>query len=420
MALFRNFQYALDVLAIRTRMLFGSYLPKLELILADMTGKTVIITGGNTGIGLELATKLASMNASVFLACRNQQKAEVARQEIVNLHPAAQVKALSLDQASLQSVKNFAANWTGGKIDILINNAGLGHVGKDEEYTADGLEALYQINFLSSFLLTKLLESHLAPNGRVIFTSSNGAFYGSINDSFALERIVNEVEPGFHTAASSAPVSQRYFNNKLMQIAFAKSLQDHFARDPLNRRLALSYDPGVTATTFFDKMQYSFTEDPAYVISEWLKSKTGVSVEQGAATGVYLSVTNDVSVTEQYKGGFWSGCMHRLTPVRCFVSRQFHVLADQYIGRFLYPGEARQAVDEVVGRCASYLDVRMRDCSWLCRRVLLRSKTFDPRRAVLHTWSVAWSSKYSLIRLVVKSEIRSRPMPGRTRLSFSR
>ena len=102
-------------------------LPKIALDHVDLTGKTAVVTGANSGVGYEVAATLASYGARVVLACRDAKKAEKARGEIAYKSGNDKVYVEILDVASLESVKSFVERWTtsqGGKIDILVNNAG--------------------------------------------------------------------------------------------------------------------------------------------------------------------------------------------------------------------------------------------------------------------------------------------------------
>ncbi|CAN7937953.1 unnamed protein product [Ixodes hexagonus] len=148
----------------------------------QMDGKTVIITGGNAGIGKETAKELARRKARVILACRNLEKADKAAQEILReTHQRVVVK--HLDLASFKSVLEFAQDiiQTEARLDVLINNAGMIHGGSDV-LTEDGFEVCFQSNYLSHFLLTFLLLDLLkksAPS-RIINLSSVLHHFGSI------------------------------------------------------------------------------------------------------------------------------------------------------------------------------------------------------------------------------------------------
>ena len=139
-----------------------------------LDGKTVIITGGNTGIGLETAVDLAKRNARVILACRSVERGERAVVEVKERSGNDNVVFVQLDLASLDSVRKFAAKILEEepRIDILINNAGV--VSNDFTKSADGFELTFAINHLGHFLLTNLLLDRIkeAPSARIVNVSS--------------------------------------------------------------------------------------------------------------------------------------------------------------------------------------------------------------------------------------------------------
>jgi NAD(P)-dependent dehydrogenase (short-subunit alcohol dehydrogenase family) len=139
----------------------------------DLAGKTVIVTGANSGIGHAAAAALAHAGATVVLAVRDQAKGEAAAATITG---ATEVRPLDL--ASLDSVRAFAASWT-GPIDLLINNAGV--MIPPLTRTADGFELQFGTNHLGHFALTNLLLPHVAPAGRVVTVSSDAHRAGAID-----------------------------------------------------------------------------------------------------------------------------------------------------------------------------------------------------------------------------------------------
>ncbi|KAJ8266382.1 hypothetical protein GJAV_G00129810 [Gymnothorax javanicus] len=148
---------------------------------AKLHGKTVIITGANTGIGKSTAMDLAKRGARVILACRNKQRAEAAVLDIKRESGNAEVRYMHLDLASLKSVRSFAETFlkTEPRLDLLINNAGLLTTGKTE----DGFDIIFGVNHLGHFLLTLLLLERLKESSasRVINVSSAAHQYGHID-----------------------------------------------------------------------------------------------------------------------------------------------------------------------------------------------------------------------------------------------
>lgn len=128
----------------------------------DLTGKTVIVTGANSGLGREEARAFAGAGARVVLAVRNQGKGAAAA---AGMPGTTEVRALDL--ADLASVRAFAAAWT-DDIHLLINNAGV--MAPPLSRTADGFESQFGINHLGHFALTNLLLGHVT--GRVVTVTS--------------------------------------------------------------------------------------------------------------------------------------------------------------------------------------------------------------------------------------------------------
>ncbi len=138
---------------------------------SDMTGRTVIITGANSGIGRAAAQALAGAGAHVVLAVRNAEKGQTAAAAMPG-----ETEVRQLDLASLASVRDFATTWE-GHIDVLINNAGV--MVPPLTRTADGFELQFGTNHLGHFALTNLLLEHIT--GRVVTVSSTGHRVGSID-----------------------------------------------------------------------------------------------------------------------------------------------------------------------------------------------------------------------------------------------
>jgi NAD(P)-dependent dehydrogenase (short-subunit alcohol dehydrogenase family) len=146
-------------------------------------GKTVIITGGNSGIGYEAARALAKKGAEVVLACRSVSKGNDAAARILAETPDSKVSVSALDLASLASVADFAARFkdTHGKLDLLINNAGVMAIPR--ALTRDGFEMQIGTNHFGPFALTaRLSPLFLAtPNARVVTVSSQASRWSTVN-----------------------------------------------------------------------------------------------------------------------------------------------------------------------------------------------------------------------------------------------
>jgi NAD(P)-dependent dehydrogenase (short-subunit alcohol dehydrogenase family) len=142
--------------------------------LPDLTGKVFVVTGGNSGLGLETARELARKGGHVVIACRDTGKAAAALDDLRASAPKVSAEAMRLDLASLASVRAFADAFRGGhtRLDALCNNAGV--MALPYRKTADGFEMQLGTNHLGHFALTGCLLDVLraTPGARVVNVSS--------------------------------------------------------------------------------------------------------------------------------------------------------------------------------------------------------------------------------------------------------
>jgi NAD(P)-dependent dehydrogenase (short-subunit alcohol dehydrogenase family) len=191
----------------------------------DMTGRTAVITGANSGIGRAAARALAAAGARVTLAVRDPEKGRAAAAAMPG-----DTDVRELDLANLASVRSFAAGWE-GDIDLLINNAGV--MVPPLTRTADGFELQFGTNHLGHFALTNLLLDHVT--GRVVTVSSTGHRMGRIDfDDLNWER-----KPYKAWAA--------YGQSKLANLLFTSELQRRLseAGSPV---IATAAHPGYAST----------------------------------------------------------------------------------------------------------------------------------------------------------------------------
>ena len=149
----------------------------------DQSGRIVLVTGANSGLGFQTSRALARAGARVLMGCRDQQRADRAFDDIKSEVPEAQIEIVSLDLASLDSVRAAAsdvANRT-DRLDVLVNNAGVMAIPRHE--TADGFEMQFGTNHLGHFALTGLLLDRIlrAPSSRIVTVSSNAHRAGRMN-----------------------------------------------------------------------------------------------------------------------------------------------------------------------------------------------------------------------------------------------
>jgi NAD(P)-dependent dehydrogenase (short-subunit alcohol dehydrogenase family) len=202
----------------------------------DQTGRTAIVTGANSGIGLVAARELARAGASVVLACRNIQKGEAALKEIASAAPGAGVELSQLDLGSLSSVQSFAERFRSSHqgLDLLINNAGV--MAPPRRETSDGFELQLGTNVLGHFALTaRLIELMQGrADARVVTLSSNAHKFGRIHfDDLQSERRYSRW--------------RAYGQSKLGDLMFALEL-DRRLRAAASTIKSLAAHPGYAAT----------------------------------------------------------------------------------------------------------------------------------------------------------------------------
>lgn len=143
-----------------------------EKAMPDQRGRVAVVTGANSGIGYPAARELARKGARVVLACRSETRGRAARDRLVGEVPGADAEFARLDLGDLSSVREFATAYPYGRLDLLVNNAGV--MALPYSTTVDGFETQFGVNHLGHFALTGLLLPRLlaTPGARVVTVSS--------------------------------------------------------------------------------------------------------------------------------------------------------------------------------------------------------------------------------------------------------
>ncbi len=242
----------------------------------NMRGKTVVVTGGTSGIGRATVLALAAMSARVLFSGRNASAAAEVMAAARAASPGAEVEFIPVDFASLASVREFAQAVKNkvGKIDVLINNAGASPA--KPEKSADGIEMTLAVNHLAPFLLTHLLLPAIADGGRIVNVASKMHSWRSFNFE----------DPELNKKWSGTTA---YSQSKLANVMFTYLLAEKLA----SRKISVNcLHPGVIATEITRDM-------PAPI--RFIARLIFKSAEKGAETSVYLATADEVAgITGKY------------------------------------------------------------------------------------------------------------------------
>jgi NAD(P)-dependent dehydrogenase (short-subunit alcohol dehydrogenase family) len=248
----------------------------------DQTGRLAIVTGANSGLGLVTALELARHGAEVVVTSRSAEKGEAAAKEIAGVAGAAKPRVLALDLASLDSVRRFAQELSGQRVDLLINNAGV--MMTPRRTTSDGFELQLGTNHLGHFALTGLLLDSLArsDSARVVTLSSIEHRRGRIDfDDLQQER-------GYSPRGS-------YQRSKLANAVFAVEL-DRRLRATDSSTISVLAHPGYSATN----LQSSGPTGLAKAFMAISNRLVAQSAERGALPTLYAATALGVEGGDYY------------------------------------------------------------------------------------------------------------------------
>ncbi|KAH8277841.1 hypothetical protein KR018_008510 [Drosophila ironensis] len=260
----------------------------------DETGKVAIVTGGNTGLGKETVMELARRGATVYMACRDQEKGQKALLEIVKKTGNTNIFSRKCDLASQQSVRDFVDCFKKEQkeLHILINNAGV--FWQPHSLTKEGFETHLGVNHIGHFLLTHLLLDVLkksAPS-RVIVVASKAHERGQIQ----VEDINSE---------KSYDEGIAYCQSKLANILFVRELAKQLEGSAVTVN---ALNPGIAATEIARNMIFFQTKFAQYVVETILRPllwSCMKSPKNGAQTTLYAALDPGL---ERISGQYFSDC----------------------------------------------------------------------------------------------------------------
>ncbi|GAB3857485.1 SDR family oxidoreductase [Nocardioides maradonensis] len=242
------------------------------LTMAELSGKTFLVTGANTGIGKETVRNLAGRGARVVIAGRSEEKNRAAIREIAEDTGNTDLDWIPLDLGDLASVRAAAATFlaSGERLDVLINNAGL--AGK-RGMTASGFELAFGTNHVGPFLLTELLRDRVAETGpgRIVNVASTGHYRAKGIDWDAVRK-----------PSVTRTAFDEYCVSKLANVLHAQELGRRMAGTGVT---TYSLHPGAIASDVWREVPPGLRQ----VMKLFMKSTA-----DGAKTSVYCATSSDV------------------------------------------------------------------------------------------------------------------------------
>ncbi len=205
----------------------------------DVRGKTIVVTGGSSGIGLEASVELARQGARLVLVARDPERLAAAVKDVQTRGGSQEVTSLQCDFSSLQSIRDFAAAYRAkhDRLDVLINNAGT--VNKSRQLTGDGIESTFAVNHLGYFLTTTLLLDLIKKSApaRIVTTASVGHRRGTMDfNDLGYER-------GYF-------IMKAYARSKLANVLFSNELARRLAGTGVTSN---SLHPGAVNTNIWSR-----------------------------------------------------------------------------------------------------------------------------------------------------------------------
>lgn len=259
-----------------------------EKDIPDLTGKTAVVTGANTGLGFQIALALAKHGCHVVMACRSVEKGTQAKNEIQKISPKAHVEVEEMDLASLESIANFSDRIKSrlSHLSLLINNAAVINIPPGSK-TKDGFEIIFGTNYFGPFALTAKLFPLLEADGKARIVTVGSGLHKNAEINF--ENFSGHPYNRF----------KAYANSKLADLLFTFEL-DRRLKANNHTTISLAAHPGYAATSISD----SRGERPNNALFKFLmkasNSLFAQSAEKSALPTLYAATAADVKGSEYY------------------------------------------------------------------------------------------------------------------------
>jgi len=307
--------------------------------LPDLTGKVMLVTGANSGLGLATATHLASKGATVILGCRSKAKGVATAKEIRTLHPKALLEPLVLDLGSFKSIRDAAKEFKiqHNKLDSLILNAGIALT--PFGLTEDGIEQQFGVNHVGHFLLTSLLlptvqASSTVESPSTVVVVSSMAHFASYPE-------------GVHTSLAA-------LNNKEMYAADNAYGQSKLANVLFAQELAMRVKNGVLVNSVH----------PGGVISNLLRNVADqIRTALPAAIGPHVAAAVIATINSM----FWDAEIAALTSLYAAVSPELK--KNKTTGAYFHP------IARINKPCAKHSgNITLQKALWELSEILIAPK----------------------------------------------
>ncbi len=255
-----------------------------------LEGKTALVTGGNSGIGLEAAVLIAREGAAVVLVARDEKKGNAAVLDVSQRSGSKKVSLLTCDFSSQANIRKLADAYRAAhtRLDILVNNAG--GVNKDRKVTVDGIEQTFAVNHLGYFLLTNLLLDLVEKSApaRIVNVASTGHYGGDLDFD----------DMGYEKGGYS--IMRAYRRSKLANVLFTRELSKRVAGKGVT---VTSLHPGAVATNI-----WAGAPGWAQPILSVAKGLFMISPEEGGKRVAYLATSPEL---EGKSGGYYDANRER-------------------------------------------------------------------------------------------------------------